>query len=383
MKRVLSLLLMLCLAMSNIALAETVTLPAGTSDLGTIEPEALPDGDTYYQQLLEAEKYNYRVLRNIPTAFDAEEYAQYIALAEKAIRGNRLGDKQRGLLDDTLALRQGMKRLRTREDAMWMLWGNSIPQKPRSFELDFTDCYDNSDFAPFLLPWLLEDQSAVKGNLIIVAGGGYSGRNNKTEGYPIAEAFTALGYNCYVLQRRVTPYDMKDTWMDMQRAIRLVRRQIDVLGLGGGDCIIGAGFSGGSATVLGCVANCYGAKQPNEVDAAYVADDIDTISSDLDVALCIYGPNYLGSQPYKGLVTDNENLPAMFLVAGLADNTGAQNDNLILAESVKDKTMVEYHAFANTPHGFGVGTPGTNSPYWIPMADGFIDQAMAAKRAGQ
>ena len=383
MKRMLSLLIILCLAMSNIAMAEATTLPTGTSDLGTIEPESRSDEDAYYQQLLEAEKYNYRVLRNIPVAFEPEEYAQYIARAEKAIRGNRLGEKQRGLLDDTLALRQGMKRLRTREDAMWMLWEKSMPQKPGKDGLDFTDCYDNPDFAPFLLPYLLEDQSAVKGNLIIVAGGGYSGRNNKTEGYPIAAAFTALGYNCYVLQRRVTPYDKEDTWMDMQRAIRLVRHQIDACGLGGGDCLIGVGFSGGSATLLGCVASCYGDKKPDEVDPAYVPDEIDAINADLDVALCIYGPNYLGSQPYKGLVTDNENLPAMFLVAGLADNTGAQNDNLILAESVMDNTMVEYHAFANTPHGFGVGTPGTNAPYWIPMADGFIDQAMAAKRADQ
>ena len=62
---------------------------------------------------------------------------------------------------------------------------------------------------PFLVPYLVEDQLAAKGNMIVIAGGGYSSRGNAMEGYPIAEAFQDLGYNAYVLQRRVAPYSQE------------------------------------------------------------------------------------------------------------------------------------------------------------------------------
>ncbi len=375
-----SVLLVLCLLLSGTANAEGIkTLPAGTEDLGTIELERGNDADAYYQQLLEAEKYNYRVLRNLPTAFETDEYEAYISLAEKAIRGNRLGDKQRGLLDQTVEMRQSMTRVLARQDVMWELWSDRMPQLTAAEELDFDNCYDNPDFRPVLVPYLLADQQNVKANLIIVAGGGYSGRNNKTEGYPIAAAFNALGYNCFILQRRVTPYPKEEGWLDMQRAIRLVRSEVQARSLGGADCIAAAGFSGGSATVLGSIAHYYGEIQPDTYDPAYQCDMVDSYSGDLDVALCIYGPNYdMGGGTYAGLVTENEHLPAIFLAAGLMDNTGAPNDNLTLAASVMDKTLVEYHAFANAPHGFGVGTAGTNAVQWVALADGFVDQVIAA-----
>ena len=353
----------------------------GTADFGTREIEYMDDEEVYYLELLEAEKYNYKILRNIPSAFDDEDFEVYTATVEKAIRGNKLGDKQRGLLDETLELRRGMKRIRSLEDTMWMLWGESMPIANHSEEMDFDGSYDNPDFVPYLVPYLLEDQSKVKGNLIVVAGGAYSGRNNRTEGFPIVDAFNSRGYNCLLLQRRLTPYDVKDIWMDMQRSIRLVRNKVETLALGGGDCIGAAGFSGGSWTVIGSITYYYGDIQPSETDPDYVPDEIDAYNADLDVALCIYGPDpeMNDDTPYEGLVTENEDLPAMFLVAGMMDNYNAQYDNMTLAKSVMDKTMVENHAFANVPHGFGIGVEGTNSMYWVEMADCFVDQVITAK----
>lgn len=48
----------------------------------------------------------------------------------------------------------------------------------------------------------------------------------------------------------------------MQRAVRYLRYNADSLGLGGMDCIAASGFSGGSGTILGEVANLYGNVQP-------------------------------------------------------------------------------------------------------------------------
>lgn len=372
-------LLTLCIALQGTAFAEN-DLPVGTDGFGTKEVVRGEDQTAYYEQLLDAEKYNYMILRNIPAAFDPDDYAAYEETAAKAIRGNRLGEKQQKLLDETVEIRQNMKCLRSVEDTMWMLWPACMPMSEGDADIDFSNAYDNPEFRPYLTPYLLDDQAAVKGNLIIIAGGGYSGRNNWTEGFPIVDAFNGLGYNCFLLQRRVSPYSKEDIWMDMQRSIRLVKYKVETLGLGGADCVAAAGFSGGSATMLGSVANYYGEIQPSDTDPSYVSDEIDAFSADLDVALCIYGPNYAGQRPYEGLITENEHLPAMFIVAGLKDNTGAQFDNLILVESVREKTLVEYHAFANVPHGFGVTYEGTNAQYWPIMADCFIDQAIAAKQ---
>ena len=42
---------------------------------------------------------------------------------------------------------------------------------------------------------VLRDQGKVKGNVIIIAGGGSTHRNNVVEGYPVAEFFNKNGYN--------------------------------------------------------------------------------------------------------------------------------------------------------------------------------------------
>ena len=93
------------------------------------------------------------------------------------------------------------------------------------------------------------------------------------------------------------------------------------------------------------------------------------MSADLDVVCPLYGPQYDGehTSDYAGLVTENPNLPAMFLAVGENDATGAMPDIWTLANSVRGKTVVEVHTFAEVGHGFGAGLQGTTSTYWIPM----------------
>jgi hypothetical protein len=95
------------------------------------------------------------------------------------------------------------------------------------------------------------------------------------------------------------------------------------------DCIAASGFSGGSGTILGEVANLYGDVQPTLYDADYASDAVDQMSADLDVVCPLYGPQYDGehTSDYAGLVTENPNLPAMFLAVGENDATGAMQDS--------------------------------------------------------
>lgn len=114
---------------------------------------------------------------------------------------------------------------------------------------------------------------------------------------------------------------------------------------------------------------------------------MDQQNSDLDIAFLIYGPNWYPTheEAYVGFTGNNENLPAMYIAVGADDNTGALADCLTLFDSVREKTLSELHVFANVGHGFGVGLYGTNSDYWIPMADTFVDIVInnAAMKKGE
>ena len=377
-QRILSLALLACLLVPA-GLAEAEMTPAPLKRVTTA-----PGDEGYYQDVIDTEMYNLKVIRDIPSAFEQEGFEAFLSAANMLAKmdASDLSDGQKGTLDKLTGLQDALVQVKGYDEVVWPIWGDDIPCHEDAEALEFTaQSYDNSDFIPYITPYLLDDPASAKANLIIVAGGGYSSRNNKGEGFPVAAGFNERGYNCFLLQRRVQPYCAEDIWMDMQRAIRYVRYHGESLGLGGLDNIVATGFSGGSATVIGAMEHLYGDIQPTVYDASYVPDEVDAVSSDLDVAFLIYGPNPAPTHdaPYEGFVSDNENLPACFIAAGAIDPTGAPDDNWTLYKSIFDKTMCEIHTFATVAHGFGVGFEGTNSAYWMDMADRFVDLNTAAR----
>lgn len=344
-----------------------------------------PVGDPdYYTDMWAAELYNYKVIRNLAPAYESTGWDTYWRA------GNLLANLKPEVVDENtfsvvqnaIDARNALVQIKPYAACVWEIWGEDMATTDASAIEFMPSSWDNEDFTPFLVPYLLEDQSAVKGNLIAIAGGGYTQRNNTLEGYPIAEAFNALGYNCYVLQRRVAPYAPADAWLDLQRAIRYLRYNADALGIGGTDCMLAAGFSGGGGTVSGTVATLYGDVQPTLYDADYRTDAVDAVSADLDVACVIYGPMYDLTEAaggFSGWHTENPNLPAVFLATGYADQTVSPGLSVTLAEELESRTTVELHVFADALHGFGLGLETNAAPYWIPMADQFADQVMADK----
>lgn len=369
----------LCLLLCGICAQaeERVPVPLMTVD---VDPA---DAD-YYQKAYETELYNMRVLRNFPMAFETEGYENFTSSANMLPKMDpaALTDAQKSTLDKLVAAQAELTQTVSYADVAWEIWGEDMPCSVDADALVFTpNSFDNADMRPYLTPYVLDDQSAVKGNLIVIAGGGYSTRNNRFEGFPIAEAFNERGYNCFLLERRVEPYGAEDSWMDLQRSIRYLRYRAEELGLGATDNFLAAGFSGGSGTALGAIMYLYGDVQPTIYDADYVPDEIDAMNADLDVAFLIYGPNPapVHDGTYAGFVSDNPNPPDMFIAAGADDATGAPQDNWTLYESVYGKSMVELHTFATVGHGFGVGFEGTNSAYWMDMADQFNQLSLKAR----
>ncbi len=330
-----------------------------------------------YTEMFWMELEQYRTIREVPTAYEAKAWGKYNNLGKALPNMNpdELTEKDITKLQNIQAARQELVQIQPIEDCIWYIWDENMPIAEDPSTLIFNNTtYDAEDFQPFLLPYLNEDQSAVKGNIIVVAGGGYSKRANDSEGYAVAECFRDLGYNCFVLQRRVLPYGKEDIFMDLQRSLRYLRYHADEFGLGAADRMEAIGFSGGSGTIIGTIAHCYGNIQPTVYDPNYIPDAIDAINADFDAVCAMYGPNAEFSSDYAGLETENEHLPEIFIAAGQLDYANAGRDSLILAQSIFDKTKVELHLFADTRHGFSLGLGNNNSAYWVPMADAFFSR---------
>lgn len=230
------------------------------------------------------------------------------------------------------------------KDNVPMLDGESFTEE----ELD-NGPLDGYGFIPLLIKCLLDDPTAAKGNLIVCSGGGMSNRSNGGEAYPAIRVFNELGYNVFVLQRRIRPFCDEDIFMDQQRAIRLVRYYAEKEGWGGQDMIAACGWSGGATTLMGAVNHLFGDRNPTYYDSDYVPDEIDAINSDLDVALPIYG----------GMLDDNgenTNLPAFYMCVGTEDNTGEAERTPAMYDAVIARGVdARIDIYEGAGHGFGVG----------------------------
>ena len=327
----------------------------------------------------EAELWNYRFLRNLPTAFDDSDssFSMYYKVGENLLsyKGKKLNAGQKEQLKEIVSLRENLRQIAPWESTIWYLWDQDLPMAEETESLVFDrTTFDNEEFVPFLVPYLQADQNKAMGNIIVISGGGYSERANLAEGYIVARGYVERGYNAFVLQRRVAAYGYEDIWMDLQRAIRYLRYYGEEKGLGALDMIAACGFSGGGATVMGVVQYLYGDIQPTIYDADYTPDAVDAMSADLDAALVIYGPwAKIGTgETFTGIDTDNPNLPPFFFAVGTKDSTGAYQDTLTLANSLVGKAEQELHVFAGAIHGFAAPDPNSNTNYWMDLAHGFL-----------
>lgn len=237
------------------------------------------------------------------------------------------------------------------EEVCWYIWEDgtpkNMPQEDGVAELDFDNTFDEAGFVPFLVPYMLEDQSQVKGNAILVAGGGMSQRCHDYEGDASAAVLNELGYNCFILQRRVAPFAAVDCSIDLQRAVRYLRYHAKDYGIGSIDNLFTIGFSGGGDTITTQLNTCYGNITPNAIYPTYVCDDIDKINSDYKVAALFYGApaNYS---------TQNPNMPSLFLAVGTEDGAAYGNVMAMYAQAHEQGWNPQLYVASNAPHGFAL-----------------------------
>ena len=300
-----------------------------------------------------------------------------------------------------IAARDALVQTDTVEDRLWFIWdGTTMPladgESLTEEDIDTSQMFGYG-FEPFVIKYLLDDPSSAKGNIIAVSGGAMLVWSNGSEGYPAAEVFNDLGYNYFLLQRRVGPYGYEDISMDYQRAIRVLRYHAEAEGYGHTDMIAGLGWSGGSGTLMGSVLYLYGDVLPTIYDTDYVPDEIDKVSADLDVAMPIYGGDWIPmSNNYPSIKNEtpvdpdlivpiydlvrsigNTNLPAFYIAHGTDDSTVPAQASINLYEAVKDLVPAKLNLIEGAEHGFGVGLPPAaglvpGTELWPAQADAFM-----------
>ena len=259
-------------------------------------------------------------------------------------------------------------------DGVYFLWDadnmpNADGESYTEEELD-NGPLDSYGFIPLLVKCLIDDPTQAKGNIVAVAGGGMNNRSNHEEAYPAAEVFNELGYNVFILQRRIRPYSDEDIFMDMQRAIRMVRYYAQKEGWGGQDMIAAMGWSGGARTVMGAVNYLYGDLNPTKYCSTYVPDEIDAVSSDTDVTLPIYGGSI-----EEGC--ENTNLPAFYTCVGSEDNVEGRQAFYDQVTAMGIPARIDI--FEGAGHGFGVGQEGAiKSVPECALWPGYADEFMQA-----
>jgi len=342
--------------------------------------------DASEEEYIRLMERNFRIIQEFELLFTPESYKEFANTYKKVYKksksyedAKKVVEAQAGLVQETSVA-----------DGVWFLWGSSPEDNANGYswftgnvgpvvdgeEADLTEealdasQIDSFGQAPVLIKALLDDPTQAKGNIVLISGGGFFTRSNAAEGYAAIPCFNDLGYNCFLLQRRVEPFSVDDIGMDMQRAIRMVRYYAEKEGWGGQDMIAAAGFSGGGGTILQAVNHAYGDMTPvDEGATSYIPDEIDAVNSDLDVAMIAYGS---GSTP---VTEENQNLPAFYITHGEKDDTVPPENAHITYESVKDRVPAMLYMVPGAKHGYGVGQASNAAEgckEWPIQADEFM-----------
>lgn len=336
-----------------------------------------------FDELLATELEQVKYITNRPTAYTKETFDAYAALAAPVqfltMGGNELPEEMQGIVFGLAQAREALQLadgVTDPEETIWYIWGDQMAQAADADSYSFDGYWDNPGFRPFLVPYLLDDQSQVKGNIILISGGGYQQRANRWEGYPAAEAFNDLGYNCYVLQRRVEPFTPEDAALDLQRSIRYLRFHAEEYGIAQIDNLAAAGYSGGGSTINQCVEMFYGDVLPSSYYPEYQDDEIDAVNSDLANVILVYSA--------APLETENPNIPNAFIINGIDDEYTDLYENSYKAIQYYREQGVRYevHFFSDAGHGFGNGFGLNATTYvdqdvanvkvWPALADTFL-----------
>jgi acetyl esterase/lipase len=214
--------------------------------------------------------------------------------------------------------------------------------------------FDPPDFRPNMVYFPVKKGVAVKGAVLISAGGAFQFRGNENEGMPVAEQLSELGYQSFVVNYRLRPYTMQEGALDLARAVRYVRSHAADLGIEENNIAV-MGFSAGGILGGELLLNFDGLVNGTAIDPDYVPDELDNVSADANAAGMIY--SFYGRLSVASIDVEKfrtSDLPPTYFLYGTRDPFVDQFEACVNALR-QAGVRVESHALEGMPHGFGAG----------------------------
>ena len=167
---------------------------------------------------------------------------------------------------------------------------------------------------PYVIPYVVGKRRPA---VIVVPGGGYccvTSDGAEYEGKSPALELNARGFSAFVLHYRVNPYRHPLPLLDMQRAVRFIRKNANELGIDP-ERIAAIGFSAGAYEIAGFL-NLVRSRE--RFPAGYSPDETDRLDDGMFAAGLVYPvinyrhnvPMLLCSYP-ESEVSDEKNLPTL------------------------------------------------------------------------
>lgn len=210
---------------------------------------------------------------------------------------------------------------------------------------------DGPGFRPNVETFPVPEGTPVKGAVLINAGGAFQYRSNEMEGWAVAEALRALGYQCFVVNYRLSPSTQEEGALDLAQAVRFVRAHAQDYGFDEQDIAV-MGFSAGGILAGEMLLNYDGLVNGTVLDEGYVPDELDQVSA--DAAACgmiyaFYGRLSVASTDVEKFVSSD--LPPTYFCYGSRDPFVDEFEECVAALEQAGVT-VESHVMEDWPHGF-------------------------------
>jgi len=225
---------------------------------------------------------------------------------------------------------------------------------------------DYGDFKPEIVDYRIDDNKKHS-CVIVIPGGGYSGRAEDHEGKAICRQLNKLGISAFILRYRVAPYRHPCMETDLRRAVRLVRFNADkwnikpgkigILGFSAGGhlaCMGGLRFSAGNenADEIDLVS-----ARPDNVCSCYAVASLDSAITHSGTRTCLLGEN---APDETAALYSSENIvpddaPPFFIWHTQEDKSVDFKNSMRLALALADKNIpFELNIFPYGNHGLGL-----------------------------
>lgn len=232
------------------------------------------------------------------------------------------------------------------------LWEENKAPAVTKFNENMTGYFDEYDFRPYVTSIPVKDGTEPKGAVVLMAGGAYQFRGNYTDSLPTAASLRELGFQTFVVDYRLRPYNQEEGALDVARAVRFIRKNADVYGIDPDDIAV-MGFSAGGIQAGEFLMHYDENVTPDALDPDYVPDELDKISARASadgMIYSFYGRLSVGNMDKEWLAEGE--LPPTFYVYGTEDPFYRQFEQQYSV--VKDMGIpVSRIVLDGWPHGFG------------------------------